>query len=138
MATGTLAAIVSAGQLPTGEEKVAIPDHKLFLIPCSSEDEALFVCGFFNSSIASYIVRSYALSTGISTHVLERIPIPNFAAGNAQHESVVAAAKACRSAAVNQQSGEEEEAMLGYAIGTCLGLTKEEVDSLAAALSDLS
>ncbi len=102
MATGTLAAIVPSARLPTGNEKVTIPDHKLFLIPCSSEEEALFVCGFFNSPIASYIVRSYALSTGISTHVLERIPIPTFMPGEPQHRAVLEAAKACRSAAIKR------------------------------------
>jgi hypothetical protein len=47
-------------------------------------EEADFVCGFLNSEVANFIVGSYAVTTGISTHILRRIPIPRFEPSNAR------------------------------------------------------
>src|SRR2546423_1344321 len=92
---GSIAATVSSQRLPTGQRKIVIPDHKLFVIPCQSQEEADFVCGFFNSTIGAYLIRSYALATGISTHVLDRLPIPRFNPRHKQHTQISEFAHDC-------------------------------------------
>ena len=99
MATGAIAAIVGNSELPDGQEKVVIPDHKLFIIPCKSLAEAFFVCGIFNSSISNYLILSYAIATGISTHVLDRLPIAHFDEKHPLHRAVASAAQACHASA---------------------------------------
>lgn len=85
MHNGCVAAAVSNANLPDQSEAVIIPDHKLFLIPCTSMEEADFVSGVLNSEIANFIVASYVVTTGISTHILRRVPIPRFDASNPIH-----------------------------------------------------
>ena len=85
MHNGCVAAAVSSAQLPDQSVAVIIPDHKLFLIPCSSMEEADFVSGFLNSEVANFIVASYVVTTGISTHILQRVPMPRFDASNPLH-----------------------------------------------------
>jgi hypothetical protein len=85
MHSGCVAAAISDAAPPDESTAVVIPDHKLFIIPCSSMEEADFVCGFLNSEVANFIVGSYAVTTGISTHILRRIPIPRFEPSNTLH-----------------------------------------------------
>jgi hypothetical protein len=85
MHSGCVAAAISDAELPDQSRAVVIPDHKLFLIPCFSMEEADFICGFLNSEVANFIVGSYAVTTGISTHILRRIPIPRFEPSNTLH-----------------------------------------------------
>jgi hypothetical protein len=138
MATGSIAAVVETSNLPTGEKKTVIPDHKLFIIPCESRAEANFVCGVFNSSIASYIILSYAIATGISTHVLERIPIPRFDLENKVHQSVVERAEACREAAMAGADMTENSKELDMAVCSALGLGKQYLQSIVDALANLA
>jgi len=103
-------------RLPTGERKIAIPDHKLFIIPCQSQEEADFVCGFFNSTIGDYLIRSYALATGISTHVLDRLPIPRFNSRSKGHIQIVESAHDCSNFTKHGQSHSKAEERLNEAI----------------------
>ena len=57
---------------------IVVPDHKLMLCPCDSAEEAHYVCALLNSSLAQFIVKSYALETSVSTHVLNYVRIPKF------------------------------------------------------------
>jgi hypothetical protein len=102
--SGMIAAAVSVMELPTGKKKVIIPDHKLFIIPCSSQDEADFVAGFLNSDIARFIVGSYALATGISTHILERVPLPRFNPRLKDHTDLALASAVLRTRGVSRQT----------------------------------
>lgn len=82
MSHGIIAAGVSESALPDGSLKLVIPDHKLFIIPCLSESEMHFVAGVLNSSVVNFIVASYAVTTGVSIHILSRIPLPRFNSRN--------------------------------------------------------
>jgi hypothetical protein len=137
MATGSIAAVVGTARLPTGEQKTVVPDHKLFVIPCESSEEADFVCGVFNSAIASYIILSYAIATGISTHVLERIPIPRFDVENKLHQAVVQATEACSQAVQNGSDMTKTTTVLDAAVCSALGLGAKDHQSILDALSNL-
>jgi Eco57I restriction-modification methylase len=79
--------------------KPVVPDHKLMLCPCDSAEEAHFVCAFLNSTLAQFIVKSYALETSVSTHVLNYVRIPKFDAKNKQHVRLAENSVACHAAA---------------------------------------
>jgi hypothetical protein len=136
MATGSVAAVTGSSTIPSGEQKIVVPDHKLFVIPCATEAEAQFVCGFFNSSIASYIISSYAISTGISTHVLERLPIPRFDATIKSHRAIVDWARKCHEATLSG-GGESFQDELDKAVGGSLALSDADVEIVREALSEL-
>jgi hypothetical protein len=137
MASGAIASVVNEGALPTGEMKPVIPDHKLFIIPCHSEAEARFVCGVFNSNISDYLILSYALATGISTHVLERIPIPRFDEKKKTHSEVVKISTACSTAAAQGRVPSALDQKLNRAVARLLGVNDADYGEIVAALAKI-
>ena len=116
---------------------MVVPDHKLFIIPCGSLDEADFVCGLFNSSVCGYLIRSYAIATGISTHVLERLPIPRYDNASTAHRAVVEASRACRKAVAAEEQVASCEAANDRAVAKALEMTGDDLRTISNALTDL-
>ena len=137
MADGALAAVCSVANLPDGSEKVVIPDHKLFVIPCISLEESHFVAGVFNSGIASYLIKSYALSTGISTHVLNRLYIPQYDPLDALHKKIQALAADASNGASRNENIVNLERDIDIQVGTMYGLSGGEVEILHSAHNEL-
>jgi hypothetical protein len=137
MADGAVAAVCSSSPLPDGTEKTVIPDHKLFVIPCTSLIESQYVAGVFNSTIASYLVKSYAISTGISTHILNRLNIPRFDLGNSLHRQIQKLAAACCEGELDEDGICKAEAKLDSSIATMYGLSDRELNILIHAHNDL-
>jgi hypothetical protein len=139
MADGAISAAVSSAKLPSGEIKPIIPDHKLFLVPCGSQAEAEFVCGVFNSTISGYLIKSYALATGISTHVLDRLPVPRFDRAETSHLEVAAKARKCASLAASGRSGELHAAENDLDVaGAHVLKISQELDVIRSAMERLS
>ena len=119
--SGVIAAAVGSSQLPNGELKVILPDHKLTIIPCETETEADFVAGFLNAEVTNLIVRSYAVATGISTHILDRVAVPRFSAKNALHRELAGLAQTARTGnttpADQQRMSEITAELLGLSPG---------------------
>ena len=89
MASGSVASVVHAHELAPGvKPKVVIPDHKLMIIPARTNEEAHFITAVLNSTVARYIVLSFAISTGVSTHILDKLPIPQFDPKNPLHKEL--------------------------------------------------
>jgi len=105
--------------------KPVVPDHKLMLCPCDSAEEAHFVCAFLNSTLAQFIVKSYALETSVSTHVLNYVRIPKFDAKNRLHVQLAEISVACHAAAP-------------YASETELAKLEKAVNETAAAIWEIS
>jgi hypothetical protein len=105
MATGSgvIAAAVGSDLLPNGEKKIVLPDHKVAIVPCESEAEADYVAGFLNSDVTNLIVGSYAVATGISTHIMERVGLPRYSAKDARHVELAKLAKRARLKALTDQ-----------------------------------
>jgi hypothetical protein len=138
MASGSVAAVVADADLPSGKSKIVIPDHKLFIIPCVSAEEANFVCGIFNSSLANYLIRSYALATGISTHIFDRLAIPAFDSLNDLHIRISTLAANCHDE-VNlgrDVSGAEDE--LNKLVDMTFALAPSESQAIRLALATIS
>lgn len=72
------AAYCSSYDCPWGVDKVIVPDHKLYFIPCSSEEEAAFITAYLNSSLVSSAISAYANALSLGTSVTEYIRIPVF------------------------------------------------------------
>ena len=66
-------------------EVPVIPDHKLYFVPCTSAEEAYYLCGFLNSPAVRAFVTGYAVDTQIATHITEYIGIPSYNPTNALH-----------------------------------------------------
>jgi hypothetical protein len=54
-----------------------IPDHKLYVIPCSDHDEAERLSAALNSRVVHYLVLSFSVSTSITGSFLRYVGIPN-------------------------------------------------------------
>jgi hypothetical protein len=106
MARGSVASVVTSQSLAHGNPRVVIPDHKLMIIPTNTELEAHFVAAFLNSSPSRYIVMSFAISTGVSTHILDKLPIPRFDLENEAHVALAELAAQCRQAARSEKTRE--------------------------------
>jgi len=78
IATKFECAVVAPTKDPVLGQRPVLVDHKLILVPLPTKEEAHFVCALLNSSIAGLIVRSYSVSTQLSTHILETIAVPRF------------------------------------------------------------
>lgn len=76
-----------------GTSKLVIPDHKLMLISCETNDEAHYLCGVMNSSLVRLIVKGYVVETSTSVHVMEHIAVPKFDPNDSQHLRVAALSK---------------------------------------------
>src|SRR5206468_729406 len=88
--------------------KPILVNHKLMQVPVSSWAEALFLSGMLNSAPARYVVLSYTVSTQISTHVLENVPVPEFSRKDKDHEAMVAYAEEAVRLAYSGKPGLEE------------------------------
>jgi hypothetical protein len=78
--SGFRCAVISKTQDANLGEKIVIPDGKLVIVPFESKDEAHYVCGLLNSSPVQLTVKNYAVSTQISTHIMDFIGIPQWSA----------------------------------------------------------
>ena len=136
MGLGIIAAAIGSARLPDESVKLIIPDHKLFLIPCQSEDEADFVAGVLNSSVVNLIVASYAVSTGISTHILGRIPVPKFQSSNANHKNIAKCARSIRKAIARGSSSDSLVTELNANAGKLLGLDESAIAHTVSALKE--
>jgi hypothetical protein len=131
--SGIIAAAVADSVLPNGKHKVVLPDHKLSIIPCGSAEEADFVAGFINSDIVNLIVRSYAVATGISTHILERVPLPRFSKINAQHVAIANLARQLRCGCDDPTIA----AQISLFVAQLIGLSENEFESAQRELGRL-
>jgi type I restriction-modification system DNA methylase subunit len=73
--------------------KIAIPNEKLMLIPFENPDEAYYVAGVLNSVIARTIASSYVIETEISTHITEVINVPKHNPSNELHKKIAELSK---------------------------------------------
>lgn len=83
-----------------GTTKVILPDHKLMLISCPTENEAHYLCGVLNSSLVRLIVKGYVVETSTSVHVMEHIAVPQYEASNPSHRRLAVLSKSAHATAV--------------------------------------
>ena len=110
------------------------------LCPCDSLAEAHFICGLLNSSPAEFIVKSYAIETSISAHVLNHISIPKFEPKNKLHARLAESSAACHKATASASDAELEslEAANDALAAELWGLSAAELNDIKTSLADLA
>ena len=119
-------------------QQVIVPDHKLMLVPCISEQEAHFLLGMLNSSPSVLAVHSYAIPTSTSTHVLNNVAIPRFTKTDLNHTRLAELSRQCHVAA--KQSRENRltrlEAEIDEVAAKIWGITDAELKAIREALPE--
>jgi len=79
-------------KLPNGEAvsglKPVVPDDSTILLGFDKPDEAYYVCGVLNSSIARAIIASYTYELRQETHILEYVNVPRYDPKNPVHKQI--------------------------------------------------
>ena len=78
---GFVAAYIGSSDFD-GEEKIVVPDHKVYFVPLQSEDEAAYLTAFLNSRIVSEAINAYASALSLGTSVTDYLNIPSFNQNN--------------------------------------------------------
>ena len=93
-----MGAEIGASVLVGDGSKPVIPEHHTMFVPCSSEEEAHYVCALLNSAVSRFLISAYTTSTGISTHVLKHLAVPAFDAAVVSHKALASASRQCHTA----------------------------------------
>jgi Eco57I restriction-modification methylase len=97
------------------DEPIPLPNHKVFLVECVSDDEAHYLCGALNSVPVRVFVAAYAVETQISTHTVKYIHIPKFDDNQGDHLALAAASRAAHAAVANGDEPNQEAVDLAAA-----------------------
>jgi type II restriction/modification system DNA methylase subunit YeeA len=133
--------------------KIAIPNAKLMLIPFENLEEAYYVAGILNSIIARTLISSYVIETGISTHITDTIKIPKFDPNNNLHKKIADLSKRahelakciysnnkpddCKNIDAKEELKKVEDE-IDLAVAELYGITKEELEGFKELMDILS
>jgi hypothetical protein len=134
------ASTMTASVVGLKDGKPVVPDHKLMLVGCASEDEAHFVCACLNSSIGQMVAVSYAVEIQMDPHILEHIRIPRFDRKNPVHLRLAELSKQAHEAAKvgDETRLREIEAEIDRQAAKLWGLSDDELRDIQQSLAELS
>jgi hypothetical protein len=123
---------------PKGDKPV-VPDHKLMLVDCSSEEEAHFVCACLNSSIRQMVVVSYAVKIQMDPHILEHIRIPRFDPENSVHRRLAELSEQAHKVAKAGDKAQlrQIEAEIDWQAAQLWELSQDELREIKVSLAEL-
>jgi hypothetical protein len=133
MASGSVASVVSAHRIAPGQgPKTVIPDHKLMIVPARTLQEAHFIAAVLNSTVARYIVLSFAISTGVSTHILDKLPIPRFDDTDSLHLELARLSMECHKLASkgNEDALEEAEKLVDRSVARLWHVSRQQLKTI--------
>jgi len=121
------------------EDRAVVPDHKLMIVPFCGPKQAYFACGVLSTSVAAYIVVSYAVQTSTTTHVLNYVPVPNYQETSELHRQI---ASLCQRGHAAVGKGDEKQVLackaeLDTSAARLWGLTDAELKDIQDSLQDL-
>lgn len=73
---------------PVLGRKLVIPDHKLYFIAVTAEDEAAYLTGLLNAPLVSGAVAAYASQLSLGASVAEYLHLPRYDKANAMHRTL--------------------------------------------------
>jgi hypothetical protein len=79
---------IQAAVVGSKDEKIVIPQETITLVPCTSHEEAHYICAIVNSAVFQFAAESYSQKGGKSMgtmHLLDHIRIPCYDPNNAVH-----------------------------------------------------
>lgn len=88
------AAYVGSIDDPVLGPRVAVPDHKLYMVALETEEEARYLTGFLNAPTVAGAVGAYAAALSLGTSVIEYLRIPRFDPADDHHRRIAALAGA--------------------------------------------
>jgi hypothetical protein len=134
------ASTMTASVVGLKDGKPVVPDHKLMLVGCASEDEAHFVCACLNSSIGQMVAVSYAVEIQMDPHILEHIRIPRFDRKNPVHLRLSELSKQAHEAAKvgDERRLREIEAEIDRQAAKLWGLSDDELREIQQSLRELA
>jgi type II restriction/modification system DNA methylase subunit YeeA len=118
--------------------KIAIPNAKLMLIPFENLEEAYYVAGILNSIIARTLISSYVIETGISTHITDTIKIPKFDPNNNLHKKIADLSKKAHELAKCIYSNNKPDDCKNIDAKEKLKKVEDEIDLAVAELYGIS
>jgi methylase of polypeptide subunit release factors len=134
-------ASVTGSSKVVSKNKVIIPDHKLMFVPLDNELEAHYVCAAINSSPSVLIVKSYAIETQTSTHVLENVRLPKFDAKNKLHHRLAELSENAHAIAAESEPDEKRleaiEIEIDKTAAELWDITATELGDIQSSLADL-
>lgn len=82
------AALVSPQKDKLWGTRIVIPDHKLYFVPCASQDEGAFLVALLNAPAVSEAISAYAAQLSLGVSVVEYLALPQFDDSNKLHQSL--------------------------------------------------
>jgi hypothetical protein len=119
----------AAAVMPIGSP-LPLPDHRLILVPCSSADEAHYLCGALNSIPVRTFVSSYAIETQLSTHSVRYVHIPKYDETLVDHVALASASRGAHAAVA--EGREPDQDAVDLAAAHLWDLAPQEVDAMKA------
>lgn len=119
------------------DEKPIIPDHKLILVPFSSEVEAHYVCAVLNSSVVGYVAQAYTIATQFSSHLFENISIPKFESKNEIHTYLATLSSQAHMRSSRGDSTSVIENEIDHWVAKLWDLSDEELSDIQKSLVEL-
>lgn len=134
------AEVMTAAVVGEVESKAIIPDHKLMLVDCASEDEAHYVCALLNCTVVRLAVLSYAIEIQMDPHILEHIRVPRFDPGNPAHRRLAALSVQAHKAAQIDDLGalKRIESEIDAEAARLWGITDRDLMEIERNLQELS
>jgi len=105
-------------------QPIPLPNHKVMLVACGSEEEAHFLCACLNSTATRAFVAAYVVETQVSTHAVKYVHIPRFDSGDENHLALARASVKAHEA-VARGEGPDQNAV-DSAAASLWGLTSDE------------
>ena len=118
-------------------QQVILPDHKLMMVHCNSQQEADFLLAMLNSSPSRLAIHSYVISTSTSTHILQNIAVPQFNKMDDTHKRLAELSRQCHAAASKGDQLGSLEAEVDEAAAKIWGITNSELKGIQEALSEM-
>ena len=118
-------------------QRAMLPDHKLMMVPCASQQEADFLLGMLNSGPSLLAIHSYVISTSTSTHVLSNVAVPRFKKADSNHTRLAELSRQCHVAANNEGQLAALEVEIDEAAAKVWGIPNTELEAIQKALSEL-
>lgn len=130
------AAYVGSHPHPILGRKMVVPDHKVYFVPLSSEDEAAFVTGFLNAPLVAAAVTAYAAALSLGASVVEYLMVPTYDPKNTHHWRLAQLAKTITASGAGASAGQRQEltelVAILFAIPTEVLAVAEDLDGRTA------
>lgn len=94
IASEFICSVIGSVDDPWLGERLLMPNEKLMYVSTESEEEAYYLCGVLSSALVAECVKSFMAPTSISTHVLNKLYIPPYDAGEPLHAEIARVCKA--------------------------------------------